>query len=55
MSKQFKFGVKEYQFVKPYYLMIGIKLIKATVRGSTMVWNIEGKELSYNQLKEFIK
>lgn len=51
MNKLFTFGGGKYTFVKPYYLMSGIKLIKATVKGSTMVWNIKGGEVSYNQIK----
>lgn len=54
MNKSFTFGGKNYTFVKPYYLMSGIKLIKATVKGSTVVWNIQGSELSYNQIKRII-
>lgn len=44
---------KDYQFVKPYYLMPTneLRLIKATVKGSILVWNIEGKQVTYNQIK----
>lgn len=57
MNKQFVFGGVKYNFVKPYYLMPenSLNLIKATVRGSTMIFNIQGKEISYNQIKKRIK
>lgn len=31
-----------------------IKLIEAKVKGSTMVWNIEGETISYNQVKNML-
>ena len=53
------FGVENntFQFVKPYYIMPSneFKLLKATVKGSTIVWNIYGTEISYNQLKKVLK
>jgi len=53
------FGVnnKTFEFVKPYYLLPTneFKLKKATVKGSCIVWNIFGIEVSYNQLKELFK
>lgn len=57
MSKQVTFGGKKYDYVKPYYLVEvnSLKLIKATVKGSTLIWNISGKEFSYNQLKKCIQ
>ena len=44
----------DYQFVKPYYLMptSGLRLIKAKVKGSLLVWNIEGEQITYNQIKQ---
>jgi len=52
------FGVnnKTFEFVKPYYLLPSneFKLKKATVKGSCIVWNIFGIEISYNQLKELL-
>ena len=52
------FGAKNntFEFVKPYYLLPNneFKLKKATAKGSTMVWNIFGIEVSYNQLKELL-
>lgn len=44
----------DYEFVKPKYLMPinELRLIEAKVKGSTMVWNIEGEQVSYNQIRE---
>ena len=44
---------KEYDFKKPYYLVPKdeFRLIKAVVKGSILVWNIEGKQITYNHLK----
>lgn len=44
---------KQYQFVKPYYLMSleKFKLRKATVKGSILVWNIDGQQITYNKIK----
>lgn len=46
----------EYEYVKPKYLIkVGsLKLIEARVKGSTMVWNLGSKQLTYNQLKNEI-
>jgi hypothetical protein len=48
---------KKYKFVKPYYLMEvgGAKLIKAKVKGSTLVWNLGGSKLTYNRIKNKLK
>jgi hypothetical protein len=48
---------KSYKYVKPYYLMEvgGLKLIKACVKGSSLVWNIAGEQVTYNQIKEQLK
>jgi hypothetical protein len=45
-------GVK-YRFVKPYYLQKEgcLKLIKATVVGSSLRWNIGDGYLTYNKLR----
>ena len=45
---------KEYDFKKPYYLIPKdeFRLIKATFKGSILVWNIEGKQITYNHLKQ---
>ena len=45
-----------YQFVKPKYLLPNnqLKLIEAKIKGSTMVWNICNKQVSYNQIKKLI-
>jgi len=32
--------------------MEGFRMIKAVVKGSTLCWNIEGKTISYNQIKK---
>lgn len=48
---------KNYQYVKPYYLMEvdNLRLIKAKVKGSLLVWNIEGVQVTYNQIKNKLK
>jgi hypothetical protein len=48
---------KEYEFKKPYYLMPKdeFKLIKAVVKGSILVWNIKGEQITYNQIKKTLK
>ncbi len=57
--KPFTFRAKntDYEFVKPKFLMPinELRLIEAKVKGSTMVWNIEGKQISYNQVKALLK
>mgnify|MGYP003441131451 FL=1 len=47
---------KEYEFKKPYYLVPvdEFRLIKAKVKGSILVWNIEGKQITYNQIKSLV-
>lgn len=41
-----------YQFIKPHSLYKNFgTLIKSTIKGSTLGWNIEGYFISYNQLK----
>ena len=47
---------KEYEFKKPYYLIPvdEFRLIKAKVKGSILVWNIEGKQITYNQIKSSV-
>lgn len=43
-----------YKFEKPYYLYdLKLRLIKATVRGSTLGWNINGKFVSINKIKSY--
>lgn len=51
----FRVKNKQYEYVKPYYLMNGLKMIKAVVKGSTMCWNIEGYTISYNQIRSATK
>ena len=53
---KFRFIDKVYQFFKPYYLMHEneLKLILPVVKGSTLMWNISGTQLSYFQLKQKI-
>ena len=48
---------KEYEFKKPYYLIAKdeFRLIKAKVKGSILVWNIEGQQITYNQIKKLKK
>ena len=49
----FRVNNQEYEFVKPKYLMAtnDFKLIEAKIKSSTMVWNIQGGTVSYNQIK----
>jgi hypothetical protein len=53
----FRIKNTDYQFVRPKYLIPSdkFKLIEAKVKASTMVWNIEGKTVSYNQIKALFK
>jgi len=53
-AKIFRVKNTEFQFVKPYYLLIGWEFRKATVTGSTMIWNIKNEKISYNQLKQLL-
>jgi hypothetical protein len=50
----FRAGNCEYYFVKPYYLMPAgeFRLLKAVLKGSTICWNIQGKTISYNQIRK---
>ena len=52
----FRLNGKTYHFFKPYYLMPEneFKMIKPVVKGSTIIWNILGTQLSYFQLKQKI-
>lgn len=56
--KNFVFRVNnsDYQFVKPNFLhkSFGI-VVKGTVKGSTLGWQIEGDFFSYNKMKELFK
>lgn len=48
----FRVGNNDYQFVKPNLLFKNFgTIIKATVKGSTLGWNIEGGWMSYCQIK----
>lgn len=53
----FRIEKQEYQFIKPKYLMPANKfyLIEAKVKGSTMSWNIEGGNVSFNQLRDLCR
>ncbi len=51
----FRVKNKEYEYVKPYYLVNGLRSVKGVVKGSTLCWNIEGETISYNQIKEATK
>ena len=43
---------KDWIFFKPYYLVYGFEMRKAVVKGSHLVWNIEGYQISYNEIKK---
>lgn len=47
---------KEFEYIKPYYLahLNELKLIKATVKGSCIVWNVKGEQVTYNQIKKLV-
>lgn len=53
--KPFIFRVKnrEYEFIKPYYLMPkdDLRMIKGVVKGSTLCWNLKGTVITYNKIK----
>ena len=50
---KFLINNKEYDFVKPNYLMkVFGKLIKGKQKGSTLGWHVEGGWISYNDLKK---
>ena len=46
----------DYKFIKPKYLspVNQLQLIEAKVKGSIMVWNIQNKQITYNQIKKLI-
>jgi hypothetical protein len=46
----------EFDYVKPKYIMLKSEFMlrTAVLKGSTMFWNIKGKQVSYNQLKELL-
>jgi hypothetical protein len=52
----FRFKNKQFEFVKPYYLMPvdGFRLIKGVVRGSCLCWNIGGGVVTYGKLKSLL-
>lgn len=50
----FRFKNKEFEFVKPYYLMPAdsIQMIKGVVKGSTLCWNVCGGVVTYGAIKK---
>jgi len=50
----FRVKKTDYEFVKPKYLMPtnDFRLIEAKVKGSTLVWNIQGEQICYNQIRK---
>lgn len=50
----FRVNGVEYEFVKPYYLMTGFRLIKGVVKSSTLCWNVCGGVVTYNQIKKLL-
>jgi hypothetical protein len=50
----FRVKKTDYEFVRPKYLMPvnELRLIEAKVKGSTLVWNIQGEQISYNQIRK---
>ena len=46
----------DYKYVKPKYLspVNQLQLIEAKVKGSCMVWNIQGEQITYNQIKQYL-
>jgi hypothetical protein len=60
ISKQpfiFRISGHDYEFVKPYYLMKcgGFHLLKGTVKGSTLCWNVGGSVVTYNAIRNVLK
>ena len=57
-KQSFTFRVEntEFDFVKPKYIMLSSEFIlrEAKVKGSTMVWNVKGNQVSYNQLRDLL-
>lgn len=49
----FRVKNRVFQYVKPKYLMPEHEfwLIEAKVKGSTMIWNVQGEQISYNQIR----
>lgn len=47
---------KYFEFVKPYYLqpVDELQLIKAKVKGSCIVWNVCGEQVTYGQIKNLV-
>jgi hypothetical protein len=52
----FRFKNQEFEFVKPYYLMLSndFKLIKGVVKGSCLCWNVCGCVLTYGKIKSLL-
>lgn len=46
-----------FDFVKPKYILLKneFRLRTAKVKGSTMVWNVSGCQVSYNQLRGLLE
>jgi len=44
----------DYEYIKPKYLtpVNKLQLIEAKVKGSCMAWNVQGKQITYNQIKQ---
>ena len=53
-SLLFRVKNREFHFVKPFYLMPKneFTLIKARLKGTTLVFNICGGQVSYNQIRK---
>lgn len=52
---KFRIEKTEFTFVKPYYLYVEpLLLIKAVVKGASLYWHIDGKEISYNKIKKIV-
>lgn len=52
----FRFKNKQFEFVKPYYLMPkdSFRMIRGVVKGSTLCWNICNNVLTYGKIKKAI-
>lgn len=52
-SHTFQIGLAHYAFKKPYYLIDSEnRYYRAKVKGSTLGWNVNGKFVSYNKIKQ---
>jgi hypothetical protein len=50
-----RIGLRDFQFVKPYLLYdLSGGLVRPTFKQGRLVWNICGKQISYNKIKSLL-